>query len=108
MNYWAQNDPLFVDGHYVEEWEVLRFDELPTDLRTFIRSEAAQGNKIETISRSMVVLSQPPLVGVLNLPSSIRFVCPIKYEGVLVYDGDQDGVIVHLPSGFRIFPSGKG
>ncbi|CAN7436484.1 hypothetical protein LJR129_002821 [Acidovorax sp. LjRoot129] len=106
MNYWAKDDPLFADGHYVEEWELRRFDALTDAVQAFVRVEAALGNKLQSVIERTVVLSHPPHCGVLGLPEGLAFVCPLQHSGVRVYDGDEDGVILAIEGHVRVFPSG--
>lgn len=106
MNYWAKHDPLFADGHYVEDWELKRFGEFAADFQAFVREEASRGNKITSIAITTVTLSAPPTSGVLALPSGLCFLSPLFHTGIRVYDGDQEGVILHLESGARIYPTG--
>ena len=106
MNYWAKDDPLFADGHYVEDWELRRFAQFTTDLQEFVLSEAALGNKLQSIAFPTIFLSGPPVGGVLNLPGGLCFVCPLQHAGTRLYDGDEEGVILHLNSGARVYPSG--
>jgi hypothetical protein len=106
MNYWALDDPLFVDGYYVEAWELVHFGQFAAEIQEFLRSEAKRGNKIRGISFPTVFLSSPPTTGVLGLPDGFSFLCPIQHQGVRVYDGDEDGVCLHLESGARFCWSG--
>jgi hypothetical protein len=106
MNYWAKDDPLFADGHYVEDWELSRFDELSPPVRALVLSEAAAGNKVETIHRHFVKLQRPPSCGVLDLPEGLAFFCPIYHEGTRVYDGSEDGMIKNPETGETVIPSG--
>jgi len=106
MNYWAKDDPLFADGHYVEDWELKRFCELTPDVQAFVREEASRGNKITSIALTAVTLSAPPTCGLLALPNGLCFLSPLFHTGTRVFDGDQEGVILHLDSGARVYPSG--
>ena len=106
MNYWANGDPLFADGHYVEDWELARFSDFAGEVQQFVKSEAAYGNKIQRIALRTIVLSRPPVQGVLELPDGLCFLCPLQHSGVRVYDGDEDGVILHLDSNARVYPHG--
>jgi hypothetical protein len=106
MNYCAKNDALFADGHYVEEWELRRFTELPSVVQDFVRGEASRGNKLQSVLERMIVLTRPPSLGVLALPEGLSFVCPLQHSGVRVYDGDEDGVILAISGDVRIYPSG--
>jgi hypothetical protein len=106
MNYWAKDDPLFADGHYVEDWELSRFHDLSAPVRVIVGEEAASGNKIQSVLERAVFLSRPPRCGVLNLPAGLAFVCPLQHEGVRVYDGDDKGVILSLDGNERIYPTG--
>ena len=106
MNYWAQNDPLFADGHYVEDWELRRFEALTAAAQALVRAEAALGNKLQSVLERTVFFTHPPSGGVLNLPPGFAFLCPLHHEGVRVYDGDEDGVILSLEGNERVYPSG--
>ena len=106
MNYWANNDPLFADGHYVEEWELSRFKALSQELQAFLQAEASAVNKLQSITGRTVFLSAPPCRGIYALPDVFCFFCPIHHTGTRVLDGDEDGVIVNLTTGERIYPSG--
>jgi hypothetical protein len=107
MNYWAKDDPLFPDGHYVEDWELARFEELSLPVRSLVLSEAAVGNKIAAINGSFVQLQSPPTCGVLGLPEGLAFFCPIYHEGTRVYEGAEEGIIKNLETGEAVFPSGQ-
>jgi hypothetical protein len=106
MNYWAKDDPLFADGHYVEDWELRRFRALSAPVQTLLRDEAALGNKLQSIVEQTVFLTHPPSCGVLGLPEGLAFLCPIQHEGARVYDGDDEGVILCLQANERVYPSG--
>ena len=106
MNYWAKDDPLFSDGHYVEDWELERFQELSSPVRALVLGEASTGNKIVSIHRGFVQLQRPPSAGVLNLPEGLAFFCPIYHEGTRAYDGAGDGIIKNPDTWETVFPSG--
>jgi hypothetical protein len=106
MSYWAENDPLFADGHCVEDWELRRFEALTARAKALVRAEAGLGNKLVRVLDRTVFLARPPSCGVLNLPSGFAFLCPLQHDGVRVYDGDEDGVILSLEGNERIYPSG--
>lgn len=106
MSYWAKDDPLFADGHYVEDSELCRFEELSAPVRLLVLREAAAGNKIEAIHRGFVQLQRPPTCGVLGLPEGLAFFCPVHHEGLRVYDGAEDGITKNPATGEAVFPSG--
>ena len=107
MNYWASaEDPTFVCGHYVEDWEVAKAEALSAPIRQLLREEALVGNKIKFIAHRSVELDRPPTCGVLALPEGVVFCCPLRRDGLPRLDGDEDGVIMHLESGQRVFPTG--
>jgi hypothetical protein len=106
MSYWAEDDPLFANGHYVEEWELERFETFSPEMKAFVRDEARRGNKITSLCKGTVVLQKPPACGVLDLPDGLAFVCPVRFGDVIGYDTDRDGVIVSLCSYERLYPSG--
>ncbi len=106
MNYWAKDDPLFADGHYVEAWERARFNQLSQPVRSLVLSEIAAGNKIAAINASYVRLQNPPTCGVLDLPEGLAFFCPIYHDGTRVFEGAEDGIIKNPETGEVILPSG--
>ena len=107
MNYWATDDPHFEEGHYVEEWELRRLANLSAPIRQLLSREATAGNKIRAISERSIELSSAPSGGVFNLPEGLVFVCPLRYEGTRVYEGEEDGLITNLDTGGIVFPSGS-
>ena len=107
MNYWATaEDPIFCQGHYVEDWEIERVEELSEPVRAFLAAEARVGNKIKSINKLSAELAGPPIHGIMNLPEGMAFLCPIHHLGTRRLDGDEDGVLLCLSAGFRIFPTG--
>lgn len=107
MNYWAKNDPLFADGHYVEDWELQRFASLSTALQAFVRAEASRGNKLTSVSKGFASLERPPSGGVFGLPDGLVFVCPIHFErNAFYFESDVGGVIVAADTYDRLYPSG--
>jgi len=107
MNHWASNDLLFADGHYVEDWEHERFAGLSPALQTFLRDEAARGNKLVGVILGVATLQSPPTTGIFGLPEGLAFLCPISYEAnVICYESDQAGVIVAVETYDRLYPSG--
>lgn len=73
MNYWAESDPLFEDGHYVEEWELQRFQQFSPAVQSFAREQAALGNKVRSIAFPTMFLSAEPTCGPLGLPEGLCF-----------------------------------
>ena len=106
MNYWATEDPLFEDGHYVEDWELRHWEKLSALVRGFVEREAARGNKIRNIGADHVFLMKPPLDGLLALPAGLAFVCPYRRTGVSYFDGDDDGLIMNIATGEYLRPTG--
>ena len=61
MNYWATaEDPNFCQGHYVEDWEIERLEELSEPVRAFLVGESQFGNKIKSINKLSAELTGPP------------------------------------------------
>ena len=107
MNYWASDeDASFVCGHYVEDWEVAKLQALSEPIRQLLRQEALVGNKIRFIAHRSVELDRPPSCDVLALPEGVVFCCPLGHNHLPRLDGDEDGVIMHLESDQRVFPTG--
>jgi hypothetical protein len=104
MNYWAQFDVLFEDGHYVEEWELQRFQQFSPDVQSFVRAQAALGNKVRSIAFPTIFLSAPPSCGPFGLPEALAFFTPMRHAGVRVLDGDDEGVVCCLSTGQRVYP----
>jgi hypothetical protein len=106
MNYVAADDPLFEDGHYVEEWELRHWQRLSLVVRSFVEFEAARGNKVTAIGADHVFLARPPTDGLLALPEGLAFVCPYRASGVPFYDGDEDGLLMNVHTGEYLRPTG--
>ena len=107
MNYWATaEDPNFCQGHYVEDWEIERLEELSEPVRAFLVGESQFGNKIKSINRLSAELTGPPTHKIMNLPEGIAFLCPIHHSGTRRFDGDENGVLLCLSTRFRIYPTG--
>ena len=106
MNYWALNDALFEDGHYVEEWELQRFGELSEAIRQFIQAEASRGNKIAKIGRGYAFLTKPPTRGLFTLPPPLAFACFYRPELPSHFDWDGDGIILCPHTGEYLGPTG--
>jgi hypothetical protein len=104
MNYWAKSDSLFEDGHYVEEWELQRFQQFSPAIQAFVREQAALGNKVRSIAFPTVFLGASPSCGPVRLPEGLAFFTPIFHTGVRVLDGDNEGVICCLSTGQRVYP----
>jgi hypothetical protein len=106
MNYRAHDDSLFVEGHYVEDWETKHWSTLSQVLRDFVQGQARRGNKIKSIGKDHVFLASPPLDGLLELPSGMAFVCPYRSSSAGPYECEQDGMIVVLTTGEYLGPTG--
>jgi hypothetical protein len=106
MNYSAKGDPLFVDGHYVEDWELKHWSNLSQVVRDFVEDQAGRGNKIRHIGRDHVFLVAPPLDGLLSLPPGLAFACPYRTTGTCPYEGEEDGIIIAVETGEYLGPTG--
>jgi hypothetical protein len=106
MNYWAKDDPLFVEGHYVEDWELKHWTNLSQTLREFVQDQARRGNKIKSIGHDHVFLASPPLDGLLELPSGFAFACPYRPTGYGPFECEEDGMIIAVETGEYLGPTG--
>ncbi len=106
-SYWASaDDPFFEVGHYVEQWELDRIRELSPSIRALLESQARLGNKVRSISKHLVQLSQPLGLFVQTLPDGLVFWTPLQHESPRVLDGDEDGAVVCQSTGVRVYPTG--
>lgn len=97
MSHWAKDHALFEDGHYVEDWELVRFEKLSDAVRKLLAFEALHGNKIRAIGERYVCLSRPPSSTLDDLPPALAFVCPVRFGGgVFCYDGDELGRLIDV------------
>jgi hypothetical protein len=106
MNYWAKDDPLFVDDHYVEDWELKHWNNLSEVVRHFVEDQARRGNKIKHIGSDHVFLVAPPSDGLLALPPGLAFACPYRSTGAYPYEGEEDGIIIAVETGEYLGPTG--
>jgi hypothetical protein len=106
-SYWAtEEDEHFEAGHYVEAWETKRLSQLSPGLASLLQRERAVGNKIRSIGSGFVELTQPIGQRTWVLPEGLVFWCPLQERHIGHYDGDEDGAIVCLATGTRVFPTG--
>ena len=106
-SYWAtEEDQHFEAGHYVEAWELSRLAQLSRSVIKLLHDERALGNKIRSIGSGFVELTQPIGQRVWSLPEGVVFWCPLQEQPIGHYDGDEDGAVVCLATGTRIFPTG--
>ena len=107
MSYWAPaDDPHFSEGHYVEPWELERLHSASPVIRELLSQEASHGNKLVAVAERFFQLRAPLRQSVLSLPTGLAFLTPLYPQAVRVLDGDEDGVVLCLASGARVFPHG--
>ena len=105
--YWATDeDEHFEAGHYVEAWELTRVSQLSPGVGELVRRQRTLGNKVRAITGGFVELAKPLGEHVWSLPEGLAFWCPLQEPSVGHYDGDEDGAVVCLTSGTRVFPTG--
>jgi hypothetical protein len=106
-SYWATDeDEHFEAGHYVEAWELTRLTQLSPAVSELLRQQHSLGNKVRAIAAGFVELAQPLGEQVWSLPEGLAFWCPLQEPPVGHYDGDEDGAVVCLTNGTRVFPTG--
>ena len=66
-DYIAHNDPIWVDGHFVERWEQRYINNLPNSLELILKTELSAGNRVTSAHKGETTGS-----------SSIWFVFPIR------------------------------
>jgi len=107
VSYWAPaDDPFFFEGHYVEPWEIERLNSASPAIHELLSCEASLGNKLVAVAERYFQLRAPLRQNVLSLPSGLAFLTPLYPQAVRVLDGDEDGVVLCLASGARVFPHG--
>jgi hypothetical protein len=102
----TEEDEHFEAGHYVEAWEFNRLTQLSPSVKELLRDERAVGNKIRSLGKGFVELAQPIGQRLWRLPEGLVFWCPLQEPSIGHYDGDEDGAIVCLDTGTRVFPTG--
>jgi hypothetical protein len=106
-SYWAtEEDEHFEAGHFVEAWELARLAQLSPAVTKLLRDEEALGNKIRSIAQGFVELARPVGQRAWCLPEGLVFWCPLQERHIGHYDGDEDGAIVCLATGTRVFLTG--
>ena len=48
MAYFAKNDPIWVDDHFAEDWEVKHLDSLPKELSKILIEETKANNRVNS------------------------------------------------------------
>ncbi len=99
-------DEFFEPGHYVEPWELKRIHQLSAAARELLEGQHAMGNKIRAIAEGFVELQRPLGESVWSLPEGLVFWCPLQEQQIGYYDGDEDGTVVCLATGTRVWPTG--
>ncbi len=78
-NYFAKDDPIWVNDHYVEDWEVQHIESLPPELHDILVAETGAGNRVSSASNgypvkaSNVWFSKPKQVVTPNNVEGLRF-----------------------------------